>query len=85
MDDFIPKSPEIYNFFYSEETELTDTLLYEAQQQDPIIRKLLLWKKYKNLPNIPSLTIRANKGLLHYYRRFSHLSINLKPITSYIT
>ena len=25
---------------------------------------------------MPSLTIRANKGLLHYYRRFIHLYIN---------
>ena len=76
MDNFIPQSPRIYNFFYTENTEITDALLYEAQQQDPVIRQLLLWKKYKNFPTTPSLTIRANKGLLHYYRRFSHLSIN---------
>ena len=71
---FIPKSPIIYNFFNPEDTEITDVLLYEAQQQDPVIRQLLLWKK--KFPNTPSLTIRANKGLLHYYRRFSHLSFN---------
>ena len=44
MDDFIPKSPQIYKFFYSENTEITDVLLYEAQQQDPVIQQLLLWK-----------------------------------------
>ena len=76
MDEFIPKSPELYNYFYSVQTELNGTLLYEAQQQDPVIRQLLLWKRYKNHPSIPSLAIRANKGLLHYYRRFQHLSIN---------
>ena len=75
MDDFKPKYPRIYNFFYKEKTEIIDVLLYEAQQQDPVIRQLILWKKYKNLPYTPSLTIRANKGLLHYYRRFSQLSI----------
>ena len=76
MDDFIPKSPEFYNYFHSEQTELKDTLFYEAQQQDPVFRQLVLWKLYKNQPSIPSLTIRANKGLLHYYRRRRDLSIN---------
>ena len=66
MDDFIPKSPELYNYFYSEQKELNDTFFYEAQQQDPVIRQLLLWKLCKNNPSITSLTIRANKGLLHY-------------------
>ena len=76
MDDFIPQSPRIYNFFYTENTEITDALLYEAQQQDPVIQQLLLWKKCKNFPNTPSLTIRANKGFLYYYRPSTHLSIN---------
>ena len=76
MDDFVPQSPQIYIFFYTSTTKITDTLLFEAQQQDPVIRQLLLWKKYKNLPNTPTLTIRANKVLLHYYRRFTHLNIN---------
>ena len=76
MDNFIPKSPGIYNFFYDEHTEISDKLVNETQQQDPVIRPLLLWKPYKNVPHTPSLTIRANKGLLHYHRRFQHLSIN---------
>ena len=42
MDDFIPKSPEISNHFYNEQTELNETLLYETQQQDPVPRQLLL-------------------------------------------
>ena len=34
--------------------------------------------KAKKIPPAPttSLTIRANKGLLHYYRQFQNLSIN---------
>ena len=31
-----------YNFFYPENTEITDVLLYEAQQQDPVIWQLFL-------------------------------------------
>ena len=49
MDDFIPKSPTLYNYFYEEQTEMNDTLLYETQQ-DPVFRQLLLWKHYKNFP-----------------------------------
>ena len=76
MDILLPKSPTIYNYFYNEQTELIDTLLYEAQQQDPVIRQLFLLKCYKNYPSTPSLTIRASKGLLHYYRRFKYLIVN---------
>ena len=76
MDDFIPKSPTIYKCFYQEQTEIDDKLLYNTQQQDPVLRQLLFWKKYKNFPPTPSLTIRANKGMLHCYRRFQNLSIN---------
>ena len=53
MDDFIPQSAQIYIFFYTGITEITEALLYEAKQQDPVIRQLLLWKKYKNFSNIP--------------------------------
>ena len=76
MDDFITKSPKLYNYFYSEQTELNDTLLYETQQTNPVIRQLLFWKRYKNYPCIPSLPIFANKGLLHYYRRLQNLKFN---------
>ena len=68
LDDFVSKSPEIYNYVYNEQTEKNDTLLYETQQQDPVIRQLFLRKKYKKYPFNPSLTIRTNKGLLNYYR-----------------
>ena len=51
-------------------------LPYETQQQDPVIKQLILWKRNKNFPSTPSLTIRANKGLLHYYSRFQNLSNN---------
>ena len=55
QDDFIPKSPEIYNYFYSEQTEINDTVLYEAQQQDPVIRQLLFWEKNRP-PSLHSLS-----------------------------
>ena len=76
MDDFIPKSPTLYDYFYKEQTEINNTLLYQTQLQDPVLRQNFLWKNYKNLPPTPSLTVRANKGLLHYYRRSQNLSIN---------
>ena len=62
MDYFIPKCPNFYNYFYEEQTEINDTLLNQTQQQDPVLRQLLLWKYYKNFPPTTSLTIRANKG-----------------------
>ena len=30
MDDFMPKSPTLYNYFYEEQLEVKDTLLYKA-------------------------------------------------------
>ena len=41
-DDFIPKSPTPYNFFYEEQTEIIDMPLYETQQPDSVLRQLLL-------------------------------------------
>ena len=76
IDYFIPNSPKLYNYFHSDQTKLNDILLYEAQQRGPVIRQLLLWKRFKNYPSIPSLTIRSNKGLLQYYQRFQNISIN---------
>ena len=52
MDDFIPKSPTICNYFYEEQTEIDDKLLYDTQQQEPVIRQLLLWKIIKKTPKI---------------------------------
>ena len=37
MDDFISKSPTLYNYFYEEQIEINDTLLYETQQQDAVL------------------------------------------------
>ena len=51
-------------------------LLYEAQQQDPVLRQILLWKLNKISPQTLSLTIRANIVLLHSYSCFQNLSIN---------
>ena len=51
MDDFISKSPTLYNYFYKDQTEIHDTLLYQTQQQDPVLRQFLIWKHYKIPPN----------------------------------
>ena len=42
MDDFIPKSQILYNYINEEQTEINDMLLYETQQQDPVLRQLQL-------------------------------------------
>ena len=68
MDDFIPKSPTLNNYFYEENTELSNTILHETQQQHSVITELLFSKRQKKTSPTPSLTLRANKGLLHYYR-----------------
>ena len=44
MDDFIPKSPEIYKIFYCQQMEITDIFFRETQQQDPVLRQILFWK-----------------------------------------
>ena len=36
MDDLIPKSTETYKYLYDEQTEITDTCLYETQQHNRI-------------------------------------------------
>ena len=76
MNDFIPNSTEIYNCFYDEKTEINDTFRLETQQQTPVLRQFILWKQCINCLFTPFLTIRANRGLLHYYCRFQHLGIN---------
>ena len=50
MDDFIPKSPTLYNYFHKENTKLNDTFRREMQQQDPVFRQFLIWKRHKNFP-----------------------------------
>ena len=64
MNDFIPKSPILYNYFYEEQTEINDMRLYETQQRPSSQTILTLETLQKNFPT-PSLTIRANKILLH--------------------
>ena len=54
MDNLIPKSPKLYNCFYNEQTELNDTHLYKAQQQDAVKKQLLLWKHYEKYTSSPS-------------------------------
>ena len=49
-DEFIPKSPVIYYYFYNEQTELNDTLLSETQEQDPTLKQEQLWKNIKTTP-----------------------------------
>ena len=47
MDDFIPNPKEIYNYFYDEQTEKTNTFLRVAQQHDPDLRHFLFRKNTK--------------------------------------
>ena len=42
----MPKSPEIYNYFYCEQTQIKDTLTQKTQQ-DLVLRQPLLCKKDK--------------------------------------
>ena len=51
------------------------TIHFCIKHKDPFIRQGLFWKNIKITP-VPSLTIRANKNLLHYYQRFQDLSVN---------
>ena len=48
IDDFIPESPETRNYFYNEQTEISDRFLQETEQQNPVFRQFILCKKYKN-------------------------------------
>ena len=41
MADFKPKSPTIYNYFYEEQTETDDKILYDTQQQDTVLKQFL--------------------------------------------
>ena len=63
MVDFTTKTPEVYYYLFSEQSKTTEQLLPEAQQQDPLIFQIRVWKMYKNRPITPTLTLRTNKGL----------------------
>ena len=77
MDDFIPKSANVYDYFYNKQTEITDIFSQETQQQDSVPRQIFhLKKQYKDCTTTPPLTSRVNKGLLHYYRHLKDLSKN---------
>ena len=58
MDNFIPKSPEIYKHFYYQKIEINDTFQQETQKQDSGLRQQILWKQYTNLPATHTCTIR---------------------------
>ena len=80
LDNFITKSPEIYNCFYNEQTVINDTLLFETQQQDPVIRQILLWKKYKNPPPLHYLSEQTKViTLLSTSPRLKHKSNKSSP------
>ena len=84
LDDFIPSSPKIYNYFYHQNTILDNTILYQAQQQDPVIRQLILWKTYKNHP----LCHHFQSALTKNYYTITDASYTytlMKRITFYIT
>ena len=76
MEDFLPKSPETYNIFLTEKTELTESFLRETRPQDQVLRQFILLKRCKSRPFTTSLTISANRKLLHCYRRFQDIGIS---------
>ena len=54
---------------------MTLTKLCEAQKNDIVLRQIRDWKLYNNQPLAPTLEIRANKGLLHYYRKIKDVTL----------
>ena len=56
---------------HNSRTQLLDDFFIGKNIKLPVLKKI-----QKINPLVPSLTIRANKGLLHYYRLFQDLSIN---------
>ena len=42
MDDLIPITTEIFNFFSSELAEIAETIFRESQQQDPAVCRIVL-------------------------------------------
>ena len=76
MDDFIPKSRTLYNYFYEEQSEINDTLLYQTQKTRPSFETTFTPETQQKFSATPSLTIRTNNVLSHYYRSFQNLSIN---------
>ena len=76
MEDFLPKSPETYNNFLTEKTELTESFLREPRPQDQVLRQIILLKRWKSRLFFISLTISAIRKLLHCYRRFQDIGIS---------
>ena len=68
LDDFVPKYPEVFNYFYNEQT-----LLYETQQQDTAFRQLEFWKKHKNYPHSPFVNDPSGQRLITILSTFTEL------------
>ena len=62
MDDFIPKSPEIFSYFFDKQTEVTDTFLQETQQKYSVLRQLLFCKKKQKPLLSPFVNSPSNQG-----------------------
>ena len=58
-----PKSPNIYKYFNNKQTELNDTLLYEAKQQDKVIRQLFVFETLQKLPSHPRIDYPCKQGI----------------------
>ena len=78
MDDFVSKSPENQKIIVSSimnKPKKRHTSIWNATTRS-CINTTTSSKKYNNHTSTPSITIRENKGILYYCRRFQDLSIN---------
>ena len=69
---------EMKNLFYAKTEPFTLRKLCEAQKNDIALRQVRAWKQCNNQPSAPTVKIRANKGLLHYYRKLKDISLDHK-------
>merc|ERR1712004_124306 len=69
---------ELNNLFYAKTERFTLQKLCDAQKNDIVLRQVRKWKLFNNQPLAPTVEIRANKGLLHYYRKIKDISLDHK-------
>ena len=67
---------ELNNLFYAKTERLTLQKLCDAQKNDIVLRQIREWKLFNNQPLAPTIEIRANKGLLHYYRKIKDITLD---------
>ena len=69
---------EMNNLFYAKNERFTLKKLCDAQRNDIALRQVREWKMFNNQPLAPTVEIRANKGLLHYYMKIKDIFLDHK-------